>query len=63
MFITFDMTMLFMYHVFRCVNELLLKSLECLIIAVTRYVLLWNLHVFNCVKCMWSIYWTVCVYY
>jgi hypothetical protein len=52
------MTVLFMYHVFRCVNELLLNGMECLIIAVTRYVLLCNLNVFNCVKCMW-LYWPV----
>jgi hypothetical protein len=47
------MTVLFMYHVFRSVNELLLNAMECLIIAVTIYVSLCNLNVFNCVKCMW----------
>jgi hypothetical protein len=50
-----------MYHVFRYVNELLLNGMECLIIAVTKYVLLCNLNVFNCFECMWSIYWTTCV--
>jgi hypothetical protein len=34
-FITFGMTVLFMYHVFRCVNELLLNAMACLIVAVT----------------------------
>ena len=52
------MTVLSMYHVFRCVNELLLNGMECLIIAVTRYVSLCNLNVFNCVKCM-CLYWPV----
>ena len=46
------MMVLFMYHVFRCVKELLLNAMECLIIAVTRYVSLYKLDVFNCVKCM-----------
>jgi hypothetical protein len=31
----FCMTVLFMYHVFRCVNELLLNAMACLIVAVT----------------------------
>jgi hypothetical protein len=31
----FCMTELFMYHVFRCVNELLLNAMACLIVAVT----------------------------
>ena len=51
-FITFGMTVLFMYHVFHCVNELLWNAMECLIIAVTIYVSLCNLNVFNYVKCM-----------
>jgi hypothetical protein len=29
------MTVMFMYHVFHCVNELLLNAMACLIIAVT----------------------------
>jgi hypothetical protein len=37
MFITFDMTVLFMYHVFRCVNELMMNAMACLIIAVPIY--------------------------
>jgi hypothetical protein len=41
------MIVLFMYHVFHCVNELLWNSMECLIIAVTRYVSLYNLNVVN----------------
>ena len=44
-FITFGMIVLFMYHVFCCVNELLWNAMECLIIAVTRYVSLCNLNV------------------
>jgi hypothetical protein len=33
--IMFCMTELFMYHVFCCVNELLLNAMACLIVAVT----------------------------
>jgi hypothetical protein len=33
--IMLSMTVLFMYHVFRCVNELLLNAMACLIVAVT----------------------------
>jgi hypothetical protein len=46
------MTVLFMYHVFRCVNELLLNAMACLIIAVTYIFYSVDLSVFNCVKCM-----------
>jgi hypothetical protein len=34
--IMFCMTELFMYHAFRCVNELLLNAMACLIVAVTH---------------------------